>query len=109
MGTAFVEAVKELLAWGVQKPPRRVGEKQFPGQFSAAPAAMVEIPASLRTRHAWGQLDHLGGHLADVAVMAGPGGLPRRHRMSGMVSMAVHTLRRLTAMISRCPTWRVKS
>jgi hypothetical protein len=30
-GTTFVEDAKELPAWGVQKPPRRVGEKQFPG------------------------------------------------------------------------------
>jgi hypothetical protein len=37
-GTAFKEVAKELPAWGVQKPPRRVGEKQFPGEFSAASA-----------------------------------------------------------------------
>jgi hypothetical protein len=29
-GTASVEVVKELLARGMQKPPRRVAEKQFP-------------------------------------------------------------------------------
>ncbi len=58
--TAFVEARKELLARGVQKPPCGVGEKQFPGEFSAAPDAMVKIPAGLRTRPAWWQLDRLG-------------------------------------------------
>jgi hypothetical protein len=59
---AFVEAAKELPAWGVQKPPRGVGETLFLGGFSAAaPAAMVEIPEGLRTRPAWWQLDRLGG------------------------------------------------
>ncbi len=59
--TASVEAVKELPALSVQKPPRGLGEKWFPDQFSAAPAAMVEIPAGLKTRPAWWQLDRLGG------------------------------------------------
>jgi hypothetical protein len=45
--TASVEAVKELPARGVQKPPCGVGEKRFPGIFSTAPAAMVEIPVGL--------------------------------------------------------------
>jgi hypothetical protein len=58
--TAFVEARKELPARGVQKPPCRVGEKQFQGEFSAAPDGMVKIPAGLRTRPAWWQLDRLG-------------------------------------------------
>jgi hypothetical protein len=35
--------------------------KQFLGVFLAAPAAMVEIPAGLKTRPAWWQLDHLDG------------------------------------------------
>jgi hypothetical protein len=35
--------------------------KQFLGKFSAAPAAMVKIPASLRMRPAWWELDRLGG------------------------------------------------
>jgi hypothetical protein len=61
VGTVFVEAAKELLAQGVQKPPRRVGEKQFLGGFSAAPTVMMEIPAGLRTRPTWWQLDRLGG------------------------------------------------
>ncbi len=59
--TAFVEAVKELPAWGVQKPPRRVGKKRFPGGFLAAPAAMVRTLASLRMKLAGWQLDRLGG------------------------------------------------
>jgi hypothetical protein len=45
-----VEAVKELPAQGVQKSPCGVGDKRFPGIFSAAPAAIVEIPAGLKTR-----------------------------------------------------------
>jgi hypothetical protein len=44
-----------------QKPPRGVREKRFPGIFSVAPAAMVGIPAGLKTRPAWRQLDRLGG------------------------------------------------
>jgi hypothetical protein len=55
-----VEAAKELLAQGMQKPPRRVGEKQFPSGFSAAPAAMVKKPACQKTRPTWKQLDRLG-------------------------------------------------
>jgi hypothetical protein len=35
--TAFAEAAKELPAWGVQKTPRGLGEKQFLGGFLAAP------------------------------------------------------------------------
>jgi hypothetical protein len=45
-----VQAAKELLARSLQKPPCRVGEKWFPGRFSAAPAAMVKIAADLKTR-----------------------------------------------------------
>jgi hypothetical protein len=48
--TAFLEAEKELLARGVQKPLHCVGEKRFLGEFSAAPAVMVKIPAGLKTR-----------------------------------------------------------
>jgi hypothetical protein len=58
---AFVEAAKELPVWGVQKPPRGVGEKWFLGGFSAAPAVMVKMPVGLRTRPTWWQLDCLGG------------------------------------------------
>jgi hypothetical protein len=49
-----VEAVNELPAWGVQKPPHGVGEKRFQGVISAAPAAMVKIPAGLKTKTGWG-------------------------------------------------------
>ncbi len=35
--TTVVEAAMELPAQGMQKPPRRVGEKRFLGGFSAAP------------------------------------------------------------------------
>jgi hypothetical protein len=41
-----------------------VGEKRFPGGFSAPPAAMVKKPAGLRMRPTWKQLDtqdHLAG------------------------------------------------
>ncbi len=56
-----MKAAKELPAWVVQKRPCGVGGKRFPGKFSAAPVVMVEIPAGLRTRAAWWQLDCLGG------------------------------------------------
>jgi hypothetical protein len=46
---------------GCLKPPCGVGEKRFPGGFSAASAAMMEISVDLRTRPAWWQLGHLGG------------------------------------------------
>jgi hypothetical protein len=36
--TDFLEAAKELQSRGMQKPPLWVGEKQFLGEFSAAPA-----------------------------------------------------------------------
>ncbi len=49
-----MEAVNELPAWGMQKPPHGVGEKRFHGVISAAPAAMVNIPAGLRTGTGWG-------------------------------------------------------
>ncbi len=52
--TAYVEAVQELPARGVQKPSRGVGEKQFQDIFLAAPAAMVKIPAGLKTRRRCG-------------------------------------------------------
>jgi hypothetical protein len=61
VGTAFVEAAKELPAQGVQELPCRLGDKQFRGGLLAAPAAMVKKPAGLRTRPAWKQLDLLGG------------------------------------------------
>jgi hypothetical protein len=56
-----VEVVKELPAQGVQKPSRGVGEKWFTSVFLAAPAAIVKVPAGLRTRPTWWQLDALGG------------------------------------------------
>jgi hypothetical protein len=56
-----VKAVKELQAPGVQKPPCRAREKRFLGGFLAAPAEMVKIPAGLRTRPTWWQLNRLGG------------------------------------------------
>jgi hypothetical protein len=51
--TTFLEASKELQARGLQKIPYGVGEKRFLGEFSAAAAAVVKMPADLRTRHAW--------------------------------------------------------
>ncbi len=81
MGTAFVEAAKELPAWGVQKPPHGVGEKRFPGGFSAAPAAMVKKPAGLKMRSAWKQLDRLGGQRPAWSSRLG---------LPGVASTAVH-------------------
>jgi hypothetical protein len=56
--TAFVKAGKELPTQGVQKPPRGVGDKRFPGEFLAAPAVMVKIPAGLRTSQGRRQPPH---------------------------------------------------
>ncbi len=52
VGATFMEAAKELSAWGVQKPPSGVGEKRFLGELSAAPAGMVKKPVGLKTRPA---------------------------------------------------------
>jgi hypothetical protein len=61
VGAAFVEAAKEQLAHGMQKPPRGVGEKWFLGGFLAAPAAMVKKQMGLEMRPDWKQLELLGG------------------------------------------------
>jgi hypothetical protein len=63
----------ELPAQGVQKPPCGVGEKQFPGRFSAAPAAMVKKPTGLKTRPTWKQLDCLGRWRRAWPSHLGPG------------------------------------
>ncbi len=66
-----MEATKELPARGEQKPPGGIGEKWFPGGFSAAPAEMVKKPAGLKMKSSWKQLDCLGG------CPPGPSSLPR--------------------------------
>jgi hypothetical protein len=53
---ADTTSVKEMRAppvQGVQKPPRRVGEKQFLDSLLAAPELKVKKPAGLKTRPAW--------------------------------------------------------
>jgi hypothetical protein len=57
---------------GRAKTSPRVGEKRFPGGFSAAPAAMVKKPAGLKTRPAWKQLDRLGGQRPAWPSRLGP-------------------------------------
>jgi hypothetical protein len=51
----------------MQKPPCGVGEKRFQDKFSAAPAALVEIPVGLRTRPAWWLLDKTAAAMVRAA------------------------------------------
>ncbi len=46
--TTSVEAAKELPDRGIKNLSLEIGEKQFPGIFLAASAAIVEIPADLK-------------------------------------------------------------
>ncbi len=85
---------KELPAWGVQKPHRRVGKKWLTGKFLAAPAVMVKKPAGLAMRTTWKQLDCQGGR---QPVWPWPGSLPQCQRLPGVASTVVHALRQLMA------------